>query len=136
MMKPIMFEKQPSQQRHWKKRRRSQRLILRVPHCRLQTQKLGSRFAEGTHTLVVNARGALINLATKVAADERLFLKGAQTGDEQECRIVFTRGNSTIGPTEVGVEFQQPASHLKPVKQERWSGAEHGSIGESWLWEL
>ena len=58
---------------------------------------------------MVNAHGALINLTSKVAANQKFFLKHALSGEEQECRVVFTHGNSMIGPTEVGVEFRQPA---------------------------
>jgi hypothetical protein len=56
--------------------------------------------------MVVSAHGALISLMTKVAADQSLILKHALSGDEQECRIVFTR-KSMIGPAEVGIEFRQ-----------------------------
>ena len=96
----------------YEKRRRSQRLILRVPIIAYRSQEQGSPFSEGTHTLVVSAHGALINLAAKVVADQKLALKHGLTGDEQECRVVFTRGNSMIGPTEVGIEFQQPAPNF------------------------
>lgn len=58
---------------------------------------------------MVSAHGALINLTAKVVADQKFILKHAFSGEEQECRVVFTRGNSLIGPTEVGVEFRQPA---------------------------
>jgi hypothetical protein len=109
MLNTFMVQKQFSRPNHWKKRRRSQRLILRVPVIAYRSQKLGTPFSEGTYTLVVNAHGALINLETKIAAQERVVLKHALSGNEQECRVVFTRGNSMIGPTEVGLEFQQPA---------------------------
>jgi hypothetical protein len=95
-----------------KNTRRSQRLILKVPVIAYRSQSLGLPFSEGTHTLVVSAHGALINLVTKVAADQKLVLKHALTGDEQECRIVFTRGNNLIGPTEVGIEFRQAAPNF------------------------
>jgi hypothetical protein len=61
---------------------------------------------------VVNAHGALINLETKVAAHEKLVLKHALSGEEQECRVVFTRGSSMVGPIEVGIEFRQPAPNF------------------------
>jgi hypothetical protein len=52
---------------------------------------------------------ALINVEAKVAAHEKVILKHALSGEEQECRVVFTRGGSIIGPIEVGIEFRQPA---------------------------
>jgi hypothetical protein len=42
-----------------------------------RSQEIGSPFSEGTHTLVVNAHGALINLEAKVAVHEKVFLKHA-----------------------------------------------------------
>jgi hypothetical protein len=109
MLKRFMYSNQFSPPKQLKKKRRSQRLILRVPVVAYRPPTLGPSFSEGTHTLVVNAHGALINLTSKVAADQKLFLKHALSGEEQECRVVFTRGNSTIGPTEVGIEFRKPA---------------------------
>ena len=55
---------------------------------------------------MVSAHGALISLTAKVAADQRFVLKHAVSGEEQECRVVFTRKNMA-GPTEVGIEFRQ-----------------------------
>ena len=96
----------------WKEKRRSQRLALSVPVVAYRSEKLGLPFSEGTRTLMVSAHGALISLDAKVVADQRLVLKHALSGEEQECRVVFTRGNSRIGPTEVGVEFRQPAPNF------------------------
>jgi hypothetical protein len=92
----------------WSKERRSQRLVLSVPVVAYRSPNLGLAFSEGTRTLVVSAHGALISLAAKVAADQTLLLKHAFSGEEQECRVVFTQEKLT-GPTEVGIEFRQPA---------------------------
>jgi hypothetical protein len=108
MMKSAMFQKQLSPPRHWKNRRRSQRLILRVPVVAYRSQELGPPFSEGTHTLVVSAHGALLSLMAKVAADQSFVLKHGVSGEKQECCVVFTRKNMA-GPTEVGIEFRQPA---------------------------
>jgi hypothetical protein len=111
MLQVVMVQKQLSPTRHWKNRRRSQRLVLRVPVVAYRSRRIGSPFSEGTHTLVVSAHGALISLTAKVAADQRLVLKHAVSGEEQECRVVFTRKNMA-GPTEVGIEFLQPAPNF------------------------
>jgi hypothetical protein len=92
----------------WHKQRRSQRLTLSVPVVAYRPQELGLPFSEGTRTLVVSAHGALITLTAKVAADQGLVLKHALSGEDQECRVVFTQKKPT-GPTEVAVEFRQPA---------------------------
>lgn len=96
----------------YRKRRRSQRVVLRVPVVAYRPHRLGTPFSEGTHTLVVNAHGALINLQSKVAAHEKLFLKHGFSGEEEECRVVFTCGNSRIGPTEVAIEFRQASPNF------------------------
>jgi hypothetical protein len=93
------------------KKRRSQRIALSVSVVAYRSQKLGLAFSEGTRTLVVNAHGALIILTAKVAVDQTLLLKNALTGEEQECRVVFTE-KKLMGPTEVGIEFRQPAPNF------------------------
>jgi hypothetical protein len=75
---------------------------------RYRPVRQGPPFYEGTRTLAASAHGALINLAAKVATDQRLILKNALTGQEQVCRIVF-RNKKLFGPTEVGIEFERPA---------------------------
>jgi hypothetical protein len=95
----------------WKEKRRSQRLTLSVPVVAYRSEKLGLPFSEGTPTLMVSAHGALISLDAKVVADQRLVLKHALSGEEQECRIVFTQ-KKLRGQTEVGVEFRQPAPNF------------------------
>lgn len=103
-----MVQQQFSQPEPWATKRRNQRLTLSVAVIAYRLSKHGAPFYEGTHTLVVSAHGALINLAAKVATDQRLILKNALSGQEQACRIVF-RKKKLLGPTEVGIEFQQPA---------------------------
>jgi hypothetical protein len=49
----------------------------------------------------------MINLEAKVAVHEKVLLKHALSGEEQECRVVFTSGNSAVGPIEVGIEFRR-----------------------------
>jgi len=99
----------PSPPRRWKNKRRSQRLILRVPVVAYQAQSPGQSVSEETYTLVISAHGALINLENKISPYESVLLKHAISGEEQECRVVYTRGSSIIGPTEVGLEFRRPA---------------------------
>jgi hypothetical protein len=102
---------QSSQPKPCAKKRRSQRLVLSVPVVAYRRPKQGPPFYEGTRTLVVSAHGALISLAAKVAPDQRPFLQNAVSGEEQECRIVFTE-KKLIGPTEVGIEFERPAPNF------------------------
>ena len=106
-----MLQQQLTSPNHWAKKRRSQRLVLSVPVVAYRLPKAARPFFEGAHTLAVSAHGALISLARGVAADQRLVLRHALSGDEQECRVVFTRKN-VVGPTEVGIEFRQSAPNF------------------------
>jgi hypothetical protein len=92
----------------WKEKRRSQRIVLSVSVVAYRSQKQGLAFSEETRTLMVSAHGALISLTVKVAVDQTLLLKNALTGEEQECRVVFTQ-KKAMGSTEVGIEFRQAA---------------------------
>jgi hypothetical protein len=88
--------------------RRSQRLMQSIPLVAYRPPRQSPPFFERTHTLVVSAHGALISLVTKVALGQRIVVQNAFSGDEQECRVVFTE-KELIGPTKVGIEFQRPA---------------------------
>ncbi len=68
--------------------RRSQRVLLRVPVLvRVQAEN-DSSLSEESHTLVVNAHGALIALAMRLQPGQTLVLKNRVSGEEQECRVV------------------------------------------------
>ena len=93
---------------HGTKKRRSQRLPLSVPVVAYKLSKVGRHFFEGAYTLVVSAHGALISVATGVTTDQKLVLKHALCGEEQECRVISVQRKPS-GATEVGIEFRQPA---------------------------
>lgn len=92
----------------WPQKRRSRRLILSFPVVAYRLPKAGRPFFERAHTLAVSAHGALVSLATGVAANQILILEHALTGEEQECRVISTR-KRLRGPAEVGIEFREPA---------------------------
>ena len=69
--------------------------------------KYGPLFYESTQTLVINAHGALIPLADKVAPKQRLLVQNADSGEQQECLVVSV-DNVRIGPPMVAVEFTRP----------------------------
>jgi len=110
-----MFQEPLTPQGPSPKKRRSQRLPLSVPVVAYKLSKtvgaVGRHFFEGAHTLAVSAHGALISLATGVAADQRLVLKHALSGEEQECRVISVQTNPS-GSTEVGIEFRKPAPNF------------------------
>ena|ERR1035441_1548615 len=103
-----MDQGRSNQQRTWTEVRRSRRIALTVPVIAYREPKQGLPFDEGTQTLMVNAHGGLMSLATKVLPQQRLMLKNALSGQVQECRVVFI-DRKLAGPTDVGFEFLRPA---------------------------
>ena len=90
-------------------RRRSQRVLLQVPVLVQGVIGNGGAFEEETETLAVNAHGALLLLAQRVTAGQKLALKHRKTQEEMECSVVWL-GPVKGGKYEVGIEF----THSKP----------------------
>jgi len=88
-------------------RRRSQRVMLNLPITVSGKTAQGS-FSEDTHTMVVNAHGALVGLKALVAKGQTVRLKSATYPDEQECQVIWV-GPSVEGKTQCGLEFTKPA---------------------------
>lgn len=98
----------PSQSTDKDKRRRSQRVKIEIPLV-VQTQA-DSRgpASEKTHTMVVNAHGALIALAMKVSIGQLLTITNAKTDEELDCHVAYIGPAQTEKP-QVGIEFEKPA---------------------------
>jgi hypothetical protein len=109
----------PSPPRRWKNKRRSQRLILRVPVVAYQAQSPGQSLSEETYTLVISAHGALINLENKISPYESVLLKHAISGEEQECRVVYTRGAvlSALQKLDLSFGSLRLISGTSPIRQ-------------------
>jgi hypothetical protein len=100
-----------TQSERWANIRRSERVLLRVPVLvRVQVENDGS-LSEESHTLVVNAHGALIALAVKVQPGQGLVLKNRVSGEQQECSVVHV-GEEQADKAEVGIAFAHPAPHF------------------------
>lgn len=90
-------------------RRRSQRVILTLPVIvRPEGPSKDAGFEEETHTLIVNSHGALIVLAAKVTAGQKLRLINSRTKAEQICRVARV-GAKSEGKCQVGIEFLNPS---------------------------
>jgi hypothetical protein len=90
-------------------RRRSQRVIVSVPVT--VSSEGGNRdaaFQEEAQTLVVNAHGAMIALAAKVARGQMLRVMNRSTQEDQTCKVVYL-GPATGGKAQVGVDFMSKA---------------------------
>jgi hypothetical protein len=102
----LMRDQQLTNTKRWSKLRRSQRIELTVPVVVHRTPKEGPQFSERAQTLVVNAHGALMALADKVALRQRLLMQNIDSGEQKECRVV-SNGNETIQRVEVEIH-QEP----------------------------
>jgi PilZ domain len=87
--------------------RRSERIDLNVPVVVYRPANEGPQFCQSTQTLVVSAHGALMGLTCAVAPKQRLVVQNADSGEQQECRVVYVK-NDRMGPPQVAVEFTQP----------------------------
>jgi hypothetical protein len=88
--------------------RRSQRVCLRLPVTVLRKGPGANVASEETHTLMVNAHGALLQLALTVELGQLLSIKNTKTMEELVCRVVHL-GPEYTNKREVGVEFEVPA---------------------------
>ena len=99
----------PSNVEHVPNRRRSQRVLLRVPVQVIARGSGNQHISEDTFTLSVNAHGALIQLSMKVEVGQKIIVKHRNTEEEQSARVVRI-GPVPDGKTEVGIEFLRPAA--------------------------
>lgn len=88
--------------------RRSQRVCLRVPIVVLREGPGTNVASEETHTLIVNAHGALIQLELTVEMGQLLGVKNTQTLEQLVARVVHLSPDQA-GKREVGIEFEKPA---------------------------
>ena len=88
-------------------RRRSQRVLMRIP-VRVSGQVgTGSAIEEETHTVAISAHGAMITLAAPVYRGQRFTLLNVQTRESLECDVVHI--NKAAGQqVQVGLEFLLP----------------------------
>ncbi|HEY6944758.1 MAG TPA: PilZ domain-containing protein, partial [Candidatus Acidoferrum sp.] len=88
-------------------RRRSQRVLMKIPvHISVQIGN-AALSEEETHTLAVSAHGALIAVSAPVYRGQRLTLLNPQTKDSLEC-VVAHIDRFPDEQVRVGVEFLLP----------------------------
>jgi len=88
-------------------RRRSQRVLMKVPVQVSGQAADGATFEESTHTLSISPHGALLVLAAPVRRGQRFILSNTQTKSALEC-VVAHLEPTPGAPTQVGVEFSLP----------------------------
>lgn len=90
------------------KRRRSKRIRARVAILVRVQGRNKDTVSEDTHSLVVNAHGALILLAAHVGRDQFVTVVNPKTGQELLARVTAI-GTRMMGKAQVGIEFIRPA---------------------------
>lgn len=85
-------------------RRRSQRVMIKLPVRVATAETSGNRWQEETHTVAVSAHGALLVLKAPVSRGQRLSLTNLSTKAALECLVAHIDKPSSA-PLQVGVEF-------------------------------
>ena len=90
------------------KPRSSNRICLHLPVLVYGWAKGEGSFHEETTTLLVNASGGLVTLASKVGLGDAVFVVNEATQQEQECRVAYV-GAELEGKIRVGLAFNRQA---------------------------
>ena len=96
-----------NESRKWLDSRRSQRVLIQMP-LQVRWNPPGEEaITEDTHSIVVNAHGALIALALRVKPGNKIILRNWGTAKERECRVVHVRPKPGT-KNEVGITLLVP----------------------------
>jgi PilZ domain len=89
-------------------RRRSQRVLLRMPILVIARGSDQQHVSENAFTTNVSAHGALLLMSMRVVAGQKILIRNTETLEEQFVRVVHLTP-AAEGKSEVGVEFLKPA---------------------------
>jgi hypothetical protein len=95
-------------------RRRSERLVLRVPGELSAVIPGGRRISIQAHSLVVSAHGGLLEVGMEMAKGQRIRLTTSKREHFMTGRVLRMEG-SEDGRFLVAFEFESPAPHFWPV---------------------
>jgi hypothetical protein len=88
-------------------RRRSQRVLMKIPVRVSGKTGIGLPFEEDAHTEAISAHGALLLISMQVYRGQRLSLSNMQTKAALECVVAHIAKRQGEAP-QVGVEFALP----------------------------
>jgi hypothetical protein len=97
-----------------KDRRRSERVILRVPVIVSVKMLDGKVVHYEPHTLVVNAHGGLLAVGVEIPVGQRFVLSNPKTQQAEPCKVVRAE-RLGHGRFAVAFEFDVPAPNFWPV---------------------
>ena len=89
-------------------RRRSQRILLRLPVLIIARAANNQHVSENAFTTNVNAHGALLLLSMRAEVSQKILIRNTETLEEQFVRVIHVTP-AAEGKSEVGVEFLKPA---------------------------
>jgi hypothetical protein len=95
-------------------RRRSERVMLRIPVVVQVRTREGKELRENTHTEVVNAHGGFLKLHMELKAGQPIVLINEKSKAQQGCRVVRVE-TSGAGNSAVAFEFDQPNPQFWPI---------------------
>jgi hypothetical protein len=96
-------------------RRRSERVMLKVPVLLSLTSREGLVTEEKTYTQVVNAHGGLLGLEMEISAGQQFSLTNSKTGVARECSVVRTQPSPSTPGLLVAFQFATPAPDFWPI---------------------
>jgi len=97
-----------------KSRRRSGRVLLRVPLQLSAKLPDGKRISIEAHTLVVNAHGGLLDVGMEMPRGQQVILSNSRTDKVASGKVLRVEGSET-GRFSVAFEFEFPAPSFWPV---------------------
>jgi sorbitol-specific phosphotransferase system component IIA len=106
-------------------RRRSERVVLRVPVGLSARMPEGKRINIEAHTLVVNAHGGLLDVGMELVRGQKIRLSNVRTEIVVSGRVVRVEA-SELGRFSIAFEFESPAPHFWPVS---FPPADWSSVG-------
>ena len=89
-------------------RRRSQRVLLRLPILIIARGADNQHVSENAFTTNVSAHGALLLLSMRVSLNQKILIRNPDTLEEQFVRVIHLTP-AAEGKSEVGVEFLKAA---------------------------
>jgi hypothetical protein len=97
-----------------KSRRRSERVVLRIPLQLSAKMPDGKRISIEVHTLVVNAHGGLLDVGMEMPTGQQVILSNSRPERVASGKVVRVEG-SEEGRFSVAFEFEFPAPSFWPV---------------------
>lgn len=96
-------------------RRRSERVMLKVPVVLSIHSADGIVTEEKTSTQVVNAHGGLLSLQMEISVGQLFLLTNSKTGIARDCTVVRTQQSPSTPGLMVAFQFAAPAPDFWPI---------------------